>query len=230
MAEGKYISYLRVSTKRQGVSGLGLEAQRKAVADYLNGGRWKLLKEFVEVESGKDNDRKELRNALGYCRLHGAKLIVARFDRLSRNAAFLMTLRDSGTEFVAADMPGVANTMTVGVMALVAQQTRETISANTRAALAAAKARGVKLGNPRNLSRKGGRRGNTASQAVRSDKAAQRAQDMAPVLAEIQAEGTTSLRALAAALNDREVPTPSGQGEWSAVQVSRVLTRLNEAG
>src|SRR4051812_47360486 len=105
MAQGKFVSYLRVSTARQGRSGLGLEAQRHAVADYLNGGRWRLVGEHVEVESGRNVARVELQRALAACRLHGATLIVAKLDRLSRNAAFLLTLRDSGVEFVAADMP-----------------------------------------------------------------------------------------------------------------------------
>lgn len=227
MAEGKFISYLRVSTKRQGASGLGIEAQRKAVEDHLNGGRWKLLKEFIEVESGKRADRKALQEALGYCRLHGATLVVARLDRLSRNAAFLMTLRDSGAEFVAADMPG-ANSMTVGIMALVAQQTRETISSNTKAALRAAKARGVSLGNPRNLTDKARVRGNVISSTVRASQASLRAQDMASTLAEIQSEGTRSLRQVARSLNQREITAPRG-GKWSALQVRRVLNRLNEA-
>jgi DNA invertase Pin-like site-specific DNA recombinase len=148
MAEGKWISYLRVSTDRQGASGLGLEAQRQSVADYLNGGRWKLIKEFVEVESGKKIDRPQLEAALAACRLHGAKLVIARLDRLSRDAHFLLGLDKAGVDFVAADMPN-ANRLTVGVMALVAEDVRKQISANTKAALQAAKARGVKLGGNR---------------------------------------------------------------------------------
>src|SRR5258706_2822013 len=144
MAPGtqRYVAYLRVSTDRQGRSGLGLEAQRSAVAQYVaaKGGRI-IEPEYVEVESGKRNDRPELEKALKHCRLTGAILIVAKLDRLSRNAAFLMTLRDSGAEFVAADLPE-ANTMTVGIMALVAQHEREAISARTKAALAASRARG----------------------------------------------------------------------------------------
>src|SRR5690348_16777797 len=142
----KFVSYLRVSTARQGKSGLGLEAQREAVRQFVTSRAGHIIApEFVEVESGKRNDRPELVKALKRCRLTGAKLIVAKLDRLSRNAAFLMTLRDSGADFVAADLPE-ANTMTVGIMAVVAQHERETISHRTKAALAAAKSRGKELG------------------------------------------------------------------------------------
>src|SRR5215208_2042297 len=140
MAEGRFIAYHRVSTAQQGRSGLGLEAQRQAVADYLNGGRWELLREFTEVESGKRADRPELAKALAACRVHRATLVIAKLDRLSRNAGFLMNLRDAGVEFVCADMPA-ANRLTVGIMAVVAEAEAEMISARTKAALAAAKAR-----------------------------------------------------------------------------------------
>ena len=145
MATGAFISYLRVSTARQGKSGLGLEAQRKAVADYLNGGNWQLLAEMVEVESGKKSDRPVLQEAIDLSRATGATLVVAKIDRLTRDAAFLLSLRDAGIDFVAADMPD-ANRLTVGIMALVAEQEREAISRRTKDALAAAKARGVQLG------------------------------------------------------------------------------------
>src|ERR687889_1002084 len=116
MAEGRFVSYLRVSTDRQGRSGLGLEAQRKAVEDFLNGGRWKLIAEFVEVESGKRDDRPKLAEALALCRLHNAVLVIAKLDRLSRDAHFLLGLQKAGAQFVAADMPE-ANEMVVGIMA-----------------------------------------------------------------------------------------------------------------
>lgn len=115
----KVVAYYRVSAERQGRSGLGLEAQRKAVGDYLPGGRWTLVAEHTEVESGKVNDRPELQKALADCRLHGATLVVAKLDRLSRDAAFLLTLRDAGVEITAADMPD-ANRLTVGIMAMIA--------------------------------------------------------------------------------------------------------------
>src|SRR5215207_5058697 len=150
MSKGRYVSYLRVSTDRQGRSGLGLEAQRKAVADFLNGGRWDLIAEFVEVESGKRDDRPKLAEALALCRLHNATLVIAKLDRLSRDAAFLLNLQKAGVRFVAADMPE-ANELVVGIMAVVAQAERKMISARTKAALAAAKARGVRLGKSENL-------------------------------------------------------------------------------
>jgi DNA invertase Pin-like site-specific DNA recombinase len=144
-ANPKFVSYLRVSTDRQGASGLGLEAQRKAVLDYLNGGRWTLVAEFVETESGAKTDRPKLADALALARAHGAKLVIAKLDRLSRDAHFLLGLQNAGVQFVAADMPE-ANEMIVGIMAVVAQAERKLISKRTKDALAAAKARGQKLG------------------------------------------------------------------------------------
>ena len=143
-----FIAYYRVSTSRQAQSGLGLDAQKQAVLDFINGNGDQIVAEFTEVESGKRCDRPELNNSLNQCRETGAKLVIARLDRLARNAAFLLTLRDSGVEFVAADMPD-ANRLTVGIMALVAEDEAERISQRTKAALAAAKARGVKLGGIR---------------------------------------------------------------------------------
>src|SRR5215213_3033543 len=145
MAEGRFVSYLRVSTAKQGHSGLGLEAQRQAVADYLNGGQWQLVTEVVEIESGKRSDRPKLEEALRLCRLHNATLVIAKLDRLSRDAHFLLGLEKAGVDFVAADMPS-ANRLTVGIMAMVADEERRLISKRTKEALAAAKARGVKLG------------------------------------------------------------------------------------
>lgn len=218
----RFVSYLRVSTKRQGDSGLGLEAQRKAVTDYLTGGRWTLIAEVVEVESGKRADRPKLAEALRLCRLHGAKLLIAKFDRLSRDAHFLLGLEKAGIEFVAADNPH-ANRLTVGIMALVADEERRAISTRTKAALAAAKARGVKLG---------GDRGATVSPEARAKAAiavqtrvTSRAADLAPIIAEIRAAGASSLREIAMALDTRGIPTVRG-GRWSAVQVSRVLTAM----
>src|SRR5829696_7869704 len=149
MAKGRFVSYLRVSTDRQGRSGLGLEAQRKAVEDFLNGGRWELIAEFVEIESGKVDERPKLADALTLCRLHNATLVIAKLDRLSRDAHFLLGLQKAGVRFVAADMPE-ANATVVVIMAVVAQAERKMVSQRIKAALAAAKARGKKLGTPAN--------------------------------------------------------------------------------
>src|SRR5207248_11540648 len=144
---GKFVAYYRVSTDRQGKSGLGLDAQREAVTSYLNGGSWQLVQEFVEVESGKRADRPQLAAALAACRKHKAKLVIAKLDRLSRNLPFVATLMESGVEFVAVDNPH-ANKLTIHILAAVAQHEREMISERTKAALAAARARGTQLGNP----------------------------------------------------------------------------------
>jgi DNA invertase Pin-like site-specific DNA recombinase len=219
MAQGRFVSYLRVSTDRQGRSGLGLEAQRKAVADYLDGGRWELIAEFKEVESGKLDDRRKLREAMALCRLHNATLVIAKLDRLSRDAHFLLGLQKAGVRFVAADMPE-ANEMVVGIMAVVAQAERKMISARTKAALAAAKARGKRLGNPANLRNQ--EVGRVQGRAKRTAMAAERAADLRPIIADVQSSGAKSLRQIAAGLNQHGIPTARG-GAWSAVQVKRVL-------
>lgn len=222
MADGKFVAYFRVSTQRQGRSGLGLEAQRTAVQEYLNGGEWSVSGEYTEVESGKINDRPQLLKALASCRVHGAILVIAKLDRLSRNAAFLLNLHEAGVRFVAADMPN-ANQLTVGIMALVAQQEREAISARTRAALAAAKARGVKLGTPRNLRNRD--HGVRKSAELRCKRAMARAHDLRVIIDEVRAEGAQSLREVAEALNKRNISAPSG-GRWLPTQVNRIIQKL----
>ncbi len=221
MAQGRFVSYLRVSTDRQGKSGLGLEAQRKAVEDFLNGGSWKLINEFIEVESGKRDDRPKLIEALARCRLHNAVLVIAKLDRLSRDAHFLLGLQKAGVRFVAADMPE-ANEMVVGIMAVVAQAERKMISARTKAALAVAKARGKVLGRPENL--KNQEAGRERGRARRTAVAGARVADLRPIIADVKASGASSLRQIAAGLNGRGIPTARG-GAWSAVQVKRVLER-----
>lgn len=226
MAEGKFVSYLRVSTARQGRSGLGLEAQRKSVEDFLNGGNWQVIQELVEVESGKKADRPELAKAFQACRLFGAKLVIAKIDRLSRDAHFLLGLEKAGVDFVAADMPQ-ANRLTVGIMAMVADEERRMISARTKAALAAARKRGTKLGGDRGAKITSAiRKAARAAVKARTDA---RAADLAPVIAELNAAGVTSLADLARALTERGIPTARGAAEWSAVQVSRVVERLAAA-
>lgn len=221
--ERKFISYLRVSTVKQGASGLGLDAQRKAVADYLNGGRWTVIEEVVEVESGKRNDRPKLAEALRLCRIHGAVLVIAKLDRMSRDAAFLYRMRDEGVKFVAADMPE-ANEMVVGIMAAVAEAEGKMISARTKAALAASKARGRKLGGDRGNLQTDGVRGRQLGTKVQQEKAQRRAVDLSGIIQEVRQGGAVTLREIAAGLNARGVPTARG-GEWSATQVTRVLQR-----
>jgi DNA invertase Pin-like site-specific DNA recombinase len=227
MASGDFVSYLRVSTARQGQSGLGLEAQRKAVDDYLNGGHWAVIQEFVEVESGKNNERAELAKAMSLCRLRNAVLVIAKIDRLSRDAHFLLGLQKAGVRFVAADMPE-ANEMIVGIMAVVAQAERKMISARTKAALQAAKARGVKLGGRRQRADgsivKLDLASIAAGRVARTAKSVARATDVAPIIADLKATGAVSLRQIAAGLNERGIPAPRG-GEWSAVQAQRVMNR-----
>jgi DNA invertase Pin-like site-specific DNA recombinase len=219
------IPYYRVSTARQGRSGLGLEAQKNAVAEYLNGGDWKLLKEFTEIESGKDNHRPELGKALHTCKVTGAVLILAKLDRLSRNAAFLLTLRDSGVKFVAADVPD-ANDLTIGILALIAQHEREAISTRTKEALAAAKRRGVKLGNPNGAaSLRRAKKGNGAAVAALRMKADRHARELRPVVDELRGEGITTLVGIAAALNERGMQTPRG-ARWHASSVRNLLARI----
>jgi DNA invertase Pin-like site-specific DNA recombinase len=224
---GKFVAYYRVSTARQGRSGLGLEAQRQTVLDYLNGGRRRLVAEHTEVESGAVNERPELVRALAACRIHGATLVVAKLDRLSRDAAFLLNLKASGVRFTIAEMPE-ANELTVDLLAVLAQHERRVISERTKAALAAAKRRGVRLGNPGHLDRKARRKGTAASAAARGAAAQQRAVDLASIISDLRRDGVASLHGLARGLNERGIPTARG-GEWTAMQVKRVLSRIEAA-
>ena len=208
---GKFISYFRVSTDKQGQTGYGIDAQRTAVANYLNGGNWQLLGEFVEVESGRRNDRPELDKALAACRKHKAKLVIAKLDRLARNVALIANLMDGKVDFVCCDMPQ-ANRLTIHVLAAVAEHEREMISERTKAGLAAAKARGVKLGGPRL----------PAINETRQAGALERARAIAPILSELAG---MSARSVAAELNARQVETPSG-APWSAKTVIRARERL----
>jgi DNA invertase Pin-like site-specific DNA recombinase len=225
MASGqRLVAYERVSTARQGASGLGLEAQRKVIEDFAASRGAEVLARFTEVESGRKADRSELVKALHLAKVTGATLVIAKLDRLSRNAAFLLALRDSGVRFVAVDMPE-ANDLTVGIMSLVAQAEREAISRRTKEALEVAKARGVKLGNPNgaeSLRRAG--KGGVAFRAAVSANAAAFAKDLAPVLADIRAAGHTSQRAIAADLTARGIRTRRG-GRWGVGNVRGLLRR-----
>lgn len=240
MATGKYISYLRVSTEKQGRSGLGLEAQRRAVEDFLNGGRWKLVEEYVEVETGKKADRPQLQAALNHAKLTGATLVVAKLDRLSRNAHFLTGLQEGGVPFVCADMPE-ANEMVIGIMVQIAQWEGKMISERTKAALASVKehikkdkkykARSGKdikrLGNPNGAQCLRGI-GNDAAVEVIKAKAANRAEGLRPTIEALQSDGVTSTRGIANALNEKGILSGRG-GQWHASTVSALLKRLREA-
>ena len=219
MAEGRFVSYFRVSTQKQGRSGLGLEAQREAVTAYLNGGNWTVLAEFMEVESGRKSDRPELVKALDHCRLTGATLVIAKLDRLARDAHFLLGIQKAGVEFVACDMP-TANRLTVGIMALVAEEEARAISVRTKVALAAAKARGTVLGGYRGGPMVDG----TLGAQARREMADTFAAGLAPMLRPMRDEGL-SLRQIAARLDAQKIRTPRG-GAWTATAVKNIFTRI----
>jgi DNA invertase Pin-like site-specific DNA recombinase len=211
----RYIAYYRVSTQRQGRSGLGLDAQRKAIRDRLSGDA-KLIAEYTEIESGGRNDRPRLAAALSACRLHRASLIIAKLDRLARNVAFVSNLMEAGVDFEAVDFPQ-ANRLTIHILAAVAEHEAKMISDRTRAALAAAKARGVRLGGFRN--RAGTCNDLIRARSARTDKAVRRASDLRTTIEEIQQQGAQSLCAVASGLNQRGITAPRG-GVWSGAQIS----------
>ena len=197
-----------------------------AVENLCTARAWEIIAPpFTEIESGKRSDRQELLKALERCKVTGGMLVVAKLDRLSRDAAFLLTLQKSGAMFVAADMPD-ANNLTVGIMALVAQQEREAISARTKAALAAAKARGQRLGNPNGAAalRRAGK-GTVAALEARQRNADEHADRLRSIVDRMKGEGRTSLGALARALNEEGMVTPRG-AQWYASSVQNLLTRL----
>ena len=218
----QYIAYYRVSTAKQGQSGLGLEAQKSSVTGYLNSKSGELLAEYTEIQSGKkDENRPELQAALRQCRLSGATLLIAKIDRLSRNPAFLINLQDSSTNFVCVDMPE-ANNFTVGILACMAGYYRQQISDNTKAALKAAKAKGVKLGNPRLDEFRN--TDTTNARAAKISNAKQRNADILSIINEMRdsAGNALSLRDLTKMLNDAGYKTSRGK-EWHPTSVSRVL-------
>ncbi len=220
MASGKFVSYIRVSTARQGASGLGLEAQQEAVQRFLNGGSWELLGEFKEVETGKGADalakRPQLRAALDACRKEGATLIIAKLDRLSRSVHFVSGLMESKVRFVACDMPE-ANELTIHIMAAFAEHEAKRISQRTKDALAVAKARGAVLG-------KSGAANLRPNLEARQQAANAFAKRLQPMFDGMKLRQLTQ-RAMVAELNAVGVPTPKG-GQWRIGQVQRVLARI----
>jgi DNA invertase Pin-like site-specific DNA recombinase len=220
------VAYYRVSTAKQGASGLGLEAQRAAVEAFCTSRGWDLTAPpYVEVESGKRDDRPKLDAALERARLTGATLVVAKLDRLSRDLHFLTKLQKDGARFIAVDMPE-ANELTVHIMAAVAQAERKAISRRTKEALAAAKARGVRLGNPNGAAsiRRAGKGTVAALEAVSSN-ADDRAERLRATVAGLKASGVTTYGAMAEALNTQGIVTARG-GRWHASSVRNLVARL----
>jgi DNA invertase Pin-like site-specific DNA recombinase len=218
----KYIAYRRVSTAKQGQSGLGLEAQDSAIRAHVGGGE--ILAVYTEVESGKRVNRPELIKALAHARRAKAVLVIARLDRLARNVAFTANLMEAGVDFVCCDNP-TANRLTIHILAAVAEDEQRRISARTKAALAAAKARGTLLGAARpgatQLSLEASRKGAEASVAARRKQAQSAYTDLLPMIRQLKAEGL-SLQRIADRLTDAGHRLRSGKA-WNAVQVMRVL-------
>ena len=216
-AKPKFVVYYRVSTQKQGRSGLGLEAQKAAVTVYLQAHNGLELASYTEIESGRINARPELEAAFLRCKQSRATLLVAKLDRLSRNAGFLLNLRNAGVKFQAAGLPD-ANTLTPGVMASMAQHEAEIISARTKAALAARRARGLPLSTPRDLSVYA-RSASVLGRAANRAKALARAADVQPQITAARVAGHLSLRAIAAYLNGMQISTPRGK-QWTATAVA----------
>jgi DNA invertase Pin-like site-specific DNA recombinase len=210
-----YIAYYRVSTKQQGASGLGLDAQRNAVQSFTKCDTC-IIAEYTEVESGKRDNREQLSAAIAHAKQQGATLVIAKLDRLSRNAGFIFALRDSGVDFVCADMPE-ANTLTIGIFAVLAQHERELISQRTKAALQAKKAQGFTLGSPQNLTRAGVEK----SVVVRKAKAQSRNQQASEVARLLKDKGL-ALRVIAERLNNTGFTTSQGKA-FQATSVMRLL-------
>jgi DNA invertase Pin-like site-specific DNA recombinase len=217
---GKYIAYYRVSTDKQGKSGLGLEAQQDAVRRYLNGGTWTLVGEFTEVESGRKSRRPQLEAAIAMAKKEKATLVVAKLDRLYRNAYFMAKLMHDRVDFVACDNPH-ANKLTIQILSAVAENEAELISERTKAALKAAKKRGMKLGSP-NPEKGAKAAGKVATQAA--DDFAER---VWPVIEQLRRKGLSTYRELADALNERGVDTARG-GQWFASTVRNCCLRMED--
>lgn len=216
-----YVAYYRVSTVKQGRSGLGLDAQRHAVSRYLAGVGGQAEAEFIEVESGRRKDRRQLQLAIARARSTKATLIIAKLDRLARNLSFISALMESGVQFVCCDMPS-ANPFTLHVMGAMAEQEGRMISERTKAALAEARRRGVRLGNPRLAEVRGNP---VAASKANQEQAKSRARMLLGLVTQAKAEGATTLAGIAAYLNQAGALTPRGM-EWRPSSVSRLLNYL----
>ncbi|TIM38296.1 recombinase family protein [Mesorhizobium sp.] len=218
------ISYLRVSTDRQGKSGLGLEAQRQAIARFVKAEGFEIVGEFVEVETGKGSDalakRPQLAAALSAAKRNDCAVIVSKLDRLARDVSFISGLMAKRIPFIVSELGAGIDPFMLHIYAAVAEKERALISQRTREALAQAKARGVQLGSP-DLAKAQQR-----SQEVRGAQADARAANIVPIIRDIQASGVSSLRGIATALNNRGLATPRG-GPWGPVQVSAILSRAS---
>jgi DNA invertase Pin-like site-specific DNA recombinase len=224
----RFVIYYRVSTAKQGKSGLGLDAQGETVTRFLEscGKGWDIVSIYKEIESGKKDDRPELAKAIRDCRLKGGRLLVAKLDRLSRDLGFITALQKSGVKFTVAEMPN-ATELTIHIYAAMAQHERELISERTKNALQAAKARGKKLGNPclQRGERIPGSGAPGNANAARIEEADKRAKDIAQVIQEMVGNNSWSLRKIADELNAKEYKTARGK-EWQAASVKRVLDRV----
>lgn len=209
------MAYYRVSTERQGESGLGLEAQQGSVHEFIKYRQWKLLNEFTEIESGKKKNRPVLAEALAYCKKNKAILVIAKLNRLGRNVAFISALMESKVEFVCVDLPE-ANQFVIHIMAAVAQYQREEISATTKAALAAAKKRGVKLG----------KNGEVLAESNKK-KSLCFANELKPVIKKIIKDGYTTVEAITNELNRRKIQTYRRGARWHKSTLHRVLTIID---
>lgn len=219
MSEKVFVAYYRVSTKAQGVSGLGLDAQREAVERYVTGVSGRLVASFEEVESGKRVDRIKLHEALDACRSAKATLVIAKLDRLARNVSFISRLLDAKVEFIAADMPS-ANRLTIHIVAAIAEYEREQISERVKGALRAAMARGTPIGNPH------AQRLQPKAVAAAQRNADDYARRMAPVVAAHDATGSLPLSRLAQQLERLGYETPRGHRRWTPMTVLNLKRRI----
>lgn len=225
MAEGNFVAYYRVSTNKQGAKGNGILAQKELVHNFLNGGSWKLLDEFTEVESGKKDDRPELARAIKICQLKNAKLLVSKLDRLSRDVHFITSLMKSDVRFIVAEMPEMTE-LTCHIYAAMAQHERKMISDRTKAGLAQAKKRGVKLGNPAlwHGEQIKGSGDTTVARIVKTNKADDYASKMKDIIEDIMSEGCKTLRSVATELNQRGFTTRRNK-QWTANSVRLTIQR-----